>query len=101
MKFLGTKAQQAPIGYGMFLLALLDDETPPAKVTVVLGEQESIGTLTVKIPPDAVVTFLHKPTEQYQRKEGKTTFYVCKSYSCLPPVNDLGEVMDKNFRGDL
>ena len=101
LKFLGTKAQQAPIGYGMFLLALLDDETPPAKVTVVLGEQESIGTLPVKIPPDAAVTLLHKPTEQYQLKEGKTTFYVCKDHSCLPPVNDLGEVMDKNFRGDL
>ena len=101
LKFLGTKAQQAPIGYGMFLLALLDDETPPAKVTVVLGEKESIGTLPVKIPPDAAVTLLHKPTEQYQLKEGKTTFYVCKDHSCLPPVNDLGEVMDKNFRGDL
>ena len=101
LKFLGTKAQQAPIGYGMFLLALLDDETPPAKVTVVLGEQESIGTLPVKIPPDAAVTLLHKPTEQYQLKEGKTTFYVCKDHSCLPPVNDLGEVMDKIFRGDL
>ena len=101
LKFLRAKAQQAPIGYGMFLLALLDHETPPPKVTVVLGEQESIGTLTVKIPPDAAVTLLHNPTGEYPLKEGKTTFYVCKDHSCLPPVNDLGEVMDKNLRGDL
>ena len=101
LKFLRAKAQQAPIGYGMFLLALLDHETPPPKVTVVLGEQERIETLPVKIPPDAAVTLLHKPTEQYQLKEGKTTFYVCKDHSCLPPVNNLGEVMDKNYRGDL
>ena len=57
--------------------------------------------LPVKLIPDAAVTLLHKPTEEYPLKEGKTTFYVCKDHSCLPPVNDLGEVMDKNFRGDL
>lgn len=28
------------------------------------------------------------------RKGEKTTFYVCTDHSCLPPVNDLGELLD-------
>ena len=96
LKFLGAKAQQTPGGYGMFLLALLDDVTPPAKVTVVLGERENIGTLPVTIPPDKAVTLLRNPTEEYPLKDGKATFYVCKGYSCLPPVNDLSEIMGKD-----
>ena len=99
LNFLGVKAAQYPIGHGMFLLALLDQETPAPKVTVVLGEQEKIDTLPVKLPPDAAVTLLCKPTQEYPLKDGKTTFYVCKDHSCLPPVNDLSEIM-KHVRGD-
>jgi len=99
LNFLGAKATQYPIGHGMFLLALLDHEMPAAKVTVVLGEQENIDTLPVKLPPDAAVMFLRKSTAEHPLKEGKTTFYVCKDHSCLPPVNDLSEII-KNLRGD-
>ena len=99
LNFLGAKAKQYPIGHGMFLLALLDHEMPEPKVTVVLGQQENIDALPVKIPPDTVVTLLRKPTEGYPLKDGKTTFYVCRDHSCLPPVNDLSEIM-KNVRGD-
>ena len=99
LNFLGAKAAQYPIGHGMFLLALLDHEMPAPKVTVVLGQQENIDALPVKLPPDTAVTLLRKPTEEYPLKEGKTTFYVCRHYSCLPPVNDLSEIM-KNVRGD-
>jgi len=99
LNFLGAKAAQYPIGHGMFLLALWHHEMPAPKVTVVLGQQENIDALPVKIPPDTAVTLLRKPTEEYPLKEGKTTFYVCRHYSCLPPVNDLSEIM-KNVRGD-
>ncbi len=99
LNFLGVKAAQYPIGHGMFLLALLNHEMPALKVTVVLGEQETIDTLTVKLPPDTTVTLLRRPRPEYPLKEGKTTFYVCKDHSCLPPVNDLSEIM-KNLRGD-
>ena len=93
LNFLGTKARQYPIGHGMFLLALLDHEMPAPKVTVVLGEQENTDTLPVKLPPDTAVTLLRRPTAEYPLKEGKTTFYVCRDHSCLPPVNDLSEIM--------
>ena len=96
LNFLGTKASRYPVGHGMFLLALLEHEMPAEKITVVLGEQESAEMLPVKLPPDAIVTLLHKPTGEYSLKDGKTTFYVCKDHSCLPPVNDLGELMRKD-----
>ena len=99
LNFLGTKAAQYPIGHGMFLLALLEHEMPAPKVTVVLGQQENIDALSVKLPPNTAVTLLRKPTEEYPLKEGKTTFYVCRDHSCLPPVNDLNEIT-KNVRGD-
>ena len=99
LNFLGAKARQYPIGHGMFLLALLDHEMPAAKVTVVLGEQETIDTLPLKLPPDTAVTLLRKSRSEYPLKDGKTTFYVCKDHSCLPPVNDLSEIME-NLRGD-
>lgn len=93
MNFLGAKASRYPVGHGMFLLALLEHEMPAAKITVVLGEQDEADVLSAKLSPDAAVTLLHKPTAEYPLKDGKTTFYVCKGHSCLPPVNDLSELM--------
>ncbi len=95
LNFLGAKASRYPVGHGMFLLALLEHEESTAKVTVVLGEQEDADVLPVKLPPDAAVTLLRRPTGEYPLKDGKTTFYVCKDHSCLPPVNDLSELMRK------
>ncbi|MBQ8831838.1 MAG: thioredoxin domain-containing protein [Oscillospiraceae bacterium] len=99
LNFLGTKAKQYPIGHAMFLLSLMDYEMPPPKVTVVMGMQGNIDLQAVKLPIDTIVILLRKPTEEYPLKEGKTTFYVCKDHKCLPPVNDLSEIM-KVLRGD-
>lgn len=98
LNFLGVKASRYPVGHGMFLLALLDYETPAAKITVVLGEQERDDTLPAKLPSDAAVTLLCNPTDEYPLKDGKPTFYVCRDHSCLPPVNDLSELMRKSKR---
>ena len=73
----------------LFLLALLDWESPPPKVTVVLAGQEKKFT----VPPDAVARLLSGPTKEFPLKDGKTTFYVCRNQRCLPPVNDLNEVL--------
>lgn len=58
-----------------------------------------MDNLAVKLPPDTAVHLLRKQTEEYPLKDGKTTFYVCRDYSCLPPVNVLSEIM-KTLRGD-
>jgi len=94
LDFLSAKAAQYPIGHGMFLLALLEHEMPAPKVTVVLEAGEMIGTLPVEFPPDTAVILMHKPTEEYPLKAGKTTFYVCRNHSCLPPENDRHKIME-------
>ena len=98
LNFLGAKASRYPVGHGMFLLALLEYEVPAAKITVVLGEQEEADAFPAKLPPDVAVTLLRNPTAEYPLKDGKTTFYVCKDHSCLPPVNDLSELMNTSKR---
>lgn len=41
---------------------------------------------------NTIIKYLSEPTEEYPLKNGKTTYYVCKSHSCLPPVNDLNDL---------
>ena len=78
----------------MFLIALLEHEKPPTKITVVLDEQIDKSTLPLVFPSDAVVIFLDAPTKEYSLKNGKTTYYVCRGHSCLPPTNDLNELFE-------
>ena len=92
LDFIVRDASRYPIGYAMFLVALMDYYDPPAKVTVVLDKNSDISDLPMQQLVDAVVTVLHEPTEQYKLKNGKTTFYVCKNHSCKPPVNDLKNI---------
>ncbi len=90
LKFMSAEAFAYPTGYAMFLTALSDYLDPPDKVTVVWKDPKDIENLSLKIPLDTAVYILKDGTEEYPVKNGKTTFYVCKGQSCLPPVNDLG-----------
>ena len=89
LAFLASDAAQYPTGYAMFLLALLNHDAPPPKVTVVLAKQSDADSLPLTVPPDAVMLLLETPTAEYPLKGGKTTFYVCREHSCLPPINNL------------
>jgi hypothetical protein len=73
----------------MFLLALLDRDNPPTRITVVPADDTDASRLPLQLPMDAAVTLLHEPSADHLLKDGKTTFYVCRSHSCLPPTNDL------------
>ena len=73
----------------MFLLALLNHENPPPRVTVALAKQADAVELPVSLSPDTAVLLLREPTEEYPLKNGKTTFYVCRNHSCMPPVHEL------------
>ena len=88
LDFLAADARQYPAGYAMFLLALLDNRDPPPKVTVVLPEKSEAERLPLELPAETAV-ILRKPGGEYPLKNGKTTFYVCRGHSCLPPVNEL------------
>ena len=87
LDFLAADAVQYPPGYAMFLLALLDFNDPPPRVTVSLAKKSEAEALPRNLPAEAVV-ILREPGNEYPLKNGKTTFYVCQGHRCLPPVNE-------------
>ena len=93
LRFLASEAAQYPAAHAMFLSALLDHEVPPPKVTVVLADRADAVALPVSFAPDTVVRLLREPTKEFPLKNGKTTYYVCRNHSCMPPVNELKEMI--------
>lgn len=89
LKFLASEARDYPTGHAMFLIALLEYDNAPDKVTIVVKEKEELEKLRCRIPLDTAICVLEKPTKDYPLSNDTTTFYVCKGHSCLPPVNEL------------
>ena len=89
LKFLATEARDYPSGHAMFLIALLEYDNAPDKVTIVAKEKEELEKCKCRIPLDTVICVLEKPTKDYPLLNERTTFYVCRGHSCLPPVNEL------------
>ncbi|MCH5278908.1 MAG: thioredoxin domain-containing protein [Christensenellaceae bacterium] len=93
LNYIAADASHYPPGYAMFLTALLEYSYPPTKVTVVLDDQTDKNDIPIGFSTDTIVTLLKQPTEEYPLKNAKTTFYVCHEHSCMPPVNNLNELM--------
>lgn len=89
LKFMSGEAERYPAGYAVFMSALSDYQDAPEKIVVVLQDKKDVEGLVFKAPQSAIVTVLEEPTAEYPLKNDKTTFYVCKNRSCLPPVNEL------------
>ena len=89
LKFLATEARDNPSGHAMFLIALLDYDNAPDKITIVVNKKEDLKNLRCRIPLDVVINILENPTKDYPLLNDRTTFYVCKGHSCLPPVNEM------------
>ncbi len=87
--YLAQEAAQYPTGHAMFLLAQLNHECPPPKVVVVPDTHTDVSQIPLRLPMDAAITPLEEPNEDYPLKNEKTTFYICRGHSCLPPTNDL------------
>lgn len=85
LAFLSVKALRYPMGYSMFLTALEIYLNPPEKIAVVLSEKDSREKIFSALPLYAEVRIYSHQTEHYQRLNGKTTYYVCRDYQCLPP----------------
>jgi len=93
LDFIAKQASGAPMHHAMFLLGLLRHNDPPVKITVVPDEHTDAETISTVLPAEAVVILLPRPNDEYPLKNGKTTYYICKNNSCLPPVNDLQELI--------
>ena len=94
LDFLAQSAAQYPTNHAMFLRSLLEHENPPMKITIVIDEQTEKSSLPLVFPPDAIGILMNTPTKEYSLKNGKTTYYVCRGHSCLPPTNNLNELFE-------
>jgi len=84
LDFMSAQSQDYPSGHCMFLLAKLLNEAPPPRVVI-----SSKGSLDISnLPFLANVTFI-QADEKYPLLNGRTTFYVCRWNTCLPPSNEL------------
>lgn len=97
LAFLAKAAADYPAAHSMFLLALLRYQHPAKKITVVLGRGDTREKILPKLPLWAEVHFLSEETAEYRRKEGETTYYVCRDYMCLPPTNDIAIVQRQHL----
>ncbi len=88
LDFIAQSTSGYPTNHAMFLTALMEYEKPPVKITVVSDKETDKSTLPLKLPSDALVILLSAPSDEFPLKNGKTTYYVCRDNSCLPPTND-------------
>ncbi len=92
LNFIALDAFDYPVGHAMYLTALLEYYEPPMKITVVSARDTDLTSLLHELPKEAIIIHLSEPTKEYPLKNEKTTYYVCKKHSCMPPVNDLREL---------
>ncbi len=85
--FLSEQAADYPAGHSLFLLAKLLYENPPEHVTIVLDGKSNLSEIRMKLPFFANVSVVQE-SEKYHLLNGRTTYYVCRNHSCLPPVNE-------------
>ncbi len=92
LDYISSTAYAYPTNHAMFLLALLEYNEPLLKVTVVADDKADIDSIPLALPANATIVLLTKATQEYSLKDDKTTYYVCKGHSCMPPTNNLNEI---------
>ena len=86
INFMSAQSQDYPSGHCMFLLAKLLNEAPPPRVIISAKGSPDISNL----PFLANVTVV-QADNKYPLLNERTTFYVCRGNTCLPPSNMLSE----------
>ncbi len=87
LAYMSAKAEGYPAGYSMFLTALLMYLNPPEKITVVLSKEDQAEKIMTHLPLYADIKILSQETTEYKLLNNKTTYYLCKNQTCLPPSN--------------
>lgn len=83
--FLGGNAKAA--GQSFFLTALSIYQNPPEHIVCVVKDKSDLKKLKVKMQQGADILVFEEETAEYKRINDKTTLYICKAHSCMPPVN--------------
>lgn len=86
IEFLSAQAQGYPAGHSMFLLANLIYDDPPEHITVVLKDETDLKKIKDHIPFFVNISVVFE-SKNYPLLNNRTTCYVCKNHSCLPPSN--------------
>ena len=88
LRYLWARAQDDPMGHGMFLFAKLLWDNPPEHIVIALKEASDLEEVRDRLPLLANVVTT-EGDEAYPLVNDRTTFYVCKGYTCLAPSNVL------------
>ena len=94
LDYISTEASSYPINHAMFLTSLLEYNEPLVKITVVLADETDKDAIVLDLPLNATINVFSEPTKEFGLKNGMTTYYVCKGHSCMPPTNNLNEVLN-------
>lgn len=89
LAFMSGIAKNYPAGYSMFLTAYLFYSYPPEKITAVPAPGDCKEDIVKNLPLYADIKILNKESPGYRLLNGKTTYYVCRDFVCLPPVNEI------------
>lgn len=87
LMFMAGKAKTYPMGYCFYLYALSQHLNPPSHIVCALADKHQ------PFPIDSVIRIINGGDKTYPLINQKTTYYVCKNKNCLPPANDLNEVI--------
>lgn len=89
LAFMSADAKQYPMGYSFYLLAVSRFLNPPTHITVALKNKSDLDSLKGTFNLNTDLTIINQPSDKYPLLNNKTTFYVCKNHSCLPPTNEI------------
>lgn len=87
ISFMSARAGDYPTGHCMLLIAKMMFDNPPEHITVVLKNGDTPDDLKKPLLANVRIT---AESAEFPLLNGKTTYYVCKDNSCLPPTNDYG-----------
>lgn len=86
LAFLASGAGNYPSGHCMFLIAKMMYDSPPEHITVSMKREDDLKEFMKRLPFLANIRVVSESGE-FPLLNGKTTYYVCKGNSCLPPTN--------------
>lgn len=89
LAFMSSEALHYPAGYSMFLISLMFYLNPPQQITVVLSDTDKADEVIPHLPLYADIKILTQSSEEYRLLNNRTTYYVCKNQTCLPPTNSI------------